>query len=474
MKAIFMSLYPDLLRKKIRPWVDCFTNALISAPGIIKKIIYLFPLIILSSSCKKENDDHAIPPVITQFNKVYGGSEGDYAVSVTRSTDGGYVFAGVTNSNDGDVSSNHGGNIVHDAWVVKLNKEGKIIWEKALGGSEDEQAYCIIPAPGGGYVIAGATQSNDGDVSGNHGSDDFWVVRLNENGDIVWQKSMGGSGGDYATSIISTSDGRYIIVGATQSNDGDVTGFHGNADAWVVKLDKDGNLLWQIALGGTNTEYFQAITETQEGSYVMAGLTLSNDGDVTGLHGRDDAWVVKLTKDGQLVWQKTLGGSGEEIINSIVITSDNGFVSGGFTNSNDGDVSGHQGGGDAWVVKLDTDGNILWQKALGGSMGENANSVITTSDGGYIMAGSTNSNDGDVTGDLEGRLVTNAWIVKLDKDGNKQWQKLLGGSDIDIAFSVITSVYGGYVMPGLTVSNNADVSGNHGSTDAWVVTFEDP
>lgn len=448
-------------------------NTVIAVNRVIKMIIYLFLVAILLYSCKKKKDDLVIPPALTQFNKVYGGTEADYAFSIIKSSDGGYVFAGSANSNDGDVSGNHGGVVYHDAWVVKLDKEGKIVWEKPLGGSQDEQANCIIPATDGGYIMAGATESNDGDVNGNHGEGDVWVIRLNEEGNIVWQKTLGGSRGDFANSIISTSDGGYIIVGAAQSNDGDVNGLHGLGDAWVIKLDKDGNLQWQKALGGSNTEYFYGIIETQEGSYVMAGITLSNDGDVSGLHGGSDVWLVKLTKDGQLVWQKTLGGSGSDVANSIVATSDKGYILGGFTNSNDGDVSGHHGEGDAWVVKVDKDGNILWQKALGGTMGENCNSIIATSDDGYIMAGLTHSKDGDVTGNQEGKLYANAWIVKLDKEGNKQWQRLLGGSDIDIAFSIITSMYGGYVMAGLTVSNDGDVSGNHGNLDAWVVTVKD-
>jgi hypothetical protein len=151
-------------------------------------------------------------------------------------------MVGQSYSNDGDVSGNHGGN--GDAWIVKLNSIGEIQWQKCLGGSNLDIAGAIQPTSDDGYVMAGYTHSNDGDVSGNHGgNDDAWVVKLNSTGEIQWQKCLGGSGDDQAFDIQPTADGGYIMVGQSSSNDGDVSGNHGgNGDAWIVKLNSTGEI----------------------------------------------------------------------------------------------------------------------------------------------------------------------------------------------------------------------------------------
>jgi len=163
--------------------------------------------------------------------------------------------------------------------------------------------------------VAGETWSNDGDVSGNHGGSDYWVVKLNSSGDIEWQKCLGGTnsdGGifnDYIYSIQQTSDGGFIMACETMSNDGDVSGNHGSYDAWVVKLNSLGDIEWQKCLGGTNRDIANSIQQTSDGGFIVAGYTYSNDGDVSGNHGYCDAWVVKLNSSGDIEWQKCLGGT---------------------------------------------------------------------------------------------------------------------------------------------------------------------
>jgi hypothetical protein len=282
-----------------------------------------------------------------------------------------------------------------------------------LGGSSDEWASSIQQTFDGGYIVAGYTYSNDGDVSGNHGNRDGWVVKLDASGSLLWQKCLGGNSSDWARSIQQTSDGGYIVAGETHSNDGDVSGHHGNGDGWVVKLDASGNLLWQKCLGGSSYDSVSSIQQTSDGGYIVAGSTYSNDGDVSGNHGNDDSWVVKLDASGNLLWQKCLGGSNWDYAESIQQTSDGGYIVAGITFSNDGDVSGYHGEGDGWIVKLDASGNLLWQKCLGGSYREWAYSIQQTSDGGYIVAGYTNSNDGDVSGNHGGE---DGWVVKLAPD----------------------------------------------------------
>jgi hypothetical protein len=180
---------------------------------------------------------------------------------------------------------------------VKLNSSGDIEWQKCLGGTNWDVAYTIQQTSDGRFIVAGYTESNDGDVSGNHGNSDYWVVKLDSSGDILWQKCLGGTSWDFANSIQQTSDGGFIVAGYTESNDGDVSGNHGGSDAWVVKLNSSGDIEWQKCLGGTGDEYVNSIKQTSDGGFIVAGCTKSNDGDVLGNHGNDDSWVVKLTNE---------------------------------------------------------------------------------------------------------------------------------------------------------------------------------
>jgi hypothetical protein len=172
-----------------------------------------------------------------------------------------------------------------------------------MGGSESDKASSIEKTADGGFIVIGTTSSNDGDLSAynsEYGNSDYWIVKLNSNGSVQWQKRFGGSGLETASSIKQTSDGGYIVAGYTYSNDGDVNGNHGDHDYWILKLDSDGNFQWQKCLGGSQTDYAHSIETTTDGGYIMAGISNSSDGDVTGNHGDFDFWVVKLGADAAL------------------------------------------------------------------------------------------------------------------------------------------------------------------------------
>ncbi len=196
----------------------------------------------------------------------------------------GCIVVGYTESNNEDVSGNHGDK---DAWVLKLSSIGSIQWKKCYGGSQWEEASTIHQTNDGGYIFAGLAQSLDGDVSGVHGDLDYWVVKLDSTGTIVWQKAFGGSGEDTATEIRQTLDGGYIVAGKTDSEDGDVIGNHGSDDYWVVKLNGGGAIEWTKALGGNSADVAEDIWQTVDGGYILVGYALksSNTGDVTGHHG---------------------------------------------------------------------------------------------------------------------------------------------------------------------------------------------
>ncbi len=178
--------------------------------------------------------------------------------------------------------------------MVKVDDQDALQWQKALGGSEEDLLSSIIGTNDGGFIASGFTGSNDGDVSGNHGSVDGWVVKLDSGGDIQWQRCVGGSGIDQLYSVVATADGGYVAVGSTNSSDGDVSGSLGGPDGWVVKLDSLGNVLWDHSLGGSGTDILRNIRKTSDGGFVVAGETGSTDGYATGNHGGNDMWIEKL------------------------------------------------------------------------------------------------------------------------------------------------------------------------------------
>ena len=398
-----------------------------------------------------------------QWQKSFGGTADETAYAIQTTTDGGYVVAGRSNSINWDVTGNHGGN---DYWVAKLDATGIIQWQKSLGGSSNDVSRSIQTTSDGGYILAGYSNSTDGDVTGNHGNDDCWVVKLDATGNIQWQKSLGGSQGDAAYSIQTTSDGGYVVAGYTNSINGDITVNYGVGDYWVVKLDANGAIQWQKSLGGSSIEGASSIHTTSDGGYILAGFSLSNNGNVSGEFPSSDYWVLKLDAIGNIQWQKSMGGTRSETQATIQTTSDGGYVVAGISDSIDGDVTGNHGGWEYWVVKLDVNGIIQWQKCLGGTADDFANSIQTTLDGGFIVAGITNSTNGDVTGN---NGAYDYWIVKLDVSGSILWQKSIGGLLNDFARDIQTTSDGGYIIVGDSNSLDGNVAGNHGGTDFWIV-----
>ena len=413
-----------------------------------------------------------------QWQKCLGGTGNDEgAESIRQTSDGGYIVAGRTNSTDGDVSGFHG---IRDFWITKLDASGNLSWQKSLGGSNDEFAKSVDLTSDGGYIVAGPTRSNDGNVSGNKGGQDFWLVRLNPAGDLLWQKCLGGPNTDFPHSVRHTSDGGFIVAGFTDSNSGDVSGYHGGQfDWWVVKLDASGNIVWQKCFGGSAEEKAYAIEQTSDGGYIASGFTASNDQNVSGNNGGMDYWVVKMDAAGNLTWQDCFGGYVPGVGNwgehaySVKPTSDGGYIVGGFACNNNGDISGNHNPAkvrDFWLVRLNSSGNMLWQKCLGGADHDYCWSIIATTDGGFMAAGSSYSIDGDVTGNHgEVQETEDAWIVKVNAEGNMVWQKCLGGTEDDSFSEIRPTADGGFIAAGVSQSVDGDVTGLHGFQDFWVV-----
>ena len=348
-----------------------------------------------------------------------------------------------------------------------------IQWQQCYGGSNNEQCQSIRQTFDGGYVLAGWAYSTDGEVTGNHGGGDFWVVKISVAGALEWEKCYGGSGYDDAYDVRQTADSGFIVVGTTASNDGDVSGNHGGYDdIWVIKTSSSGILQWQRCLGGSDREWGNAVAQTADGGYIVAGGTVSVDGDVTGNHGSEDVWLVKLSASGGILWEKTYGGSTWEEAVSVQQTMDGGIVFGGSTNSVDGDVVGLHGADtnttDIWVVKLTDLGAIQWQHPLGGALWEGDGYTIQTMDSGYLAVGFTNTDGGggDVTGFVGDYTNRDGWAVKLDKNGAVQWDRCVAVTGSEFIQAVTQSADGEYFFCGLS-NFHADYSALYGNISAY-------
>jgi len=395
-----------------------------------------------------------------------GGSNNDATSSIQQTTDGGYIVAGYSYSPDGDVGGNNG---VGDFWIVKLDSTGSLVWETNLGGSNSDVAFSVQQTTDDGYIVAGRSASIDGDVGGNNGDNDYWIVKLDSTGSLLWETNLGGSGNDTAYSIQQTIDGGYIVAGLSFSTDGDVGGNNGIFDSWIVKLNSTGSLVWETNLGGSSSDNAFSIKQTTDDGFIVAGGSNSADGDVGGNNGGYDYWIVKLDSTGNLIWETNLGGSNEDVAFSIEQTTDDGYIVAGHSFSTDGDVGGNNGDSDYWIVKLDSTGNLIWETNLGGSNWDIAYSIKQTTDGGYIIAGYSESTNGDVGGN-NGNF--DSWIVKIDSTGNLVWETNFGGSNGDYAESIEQTTDGGYIVAGYSFSTDGDVGGNNGGFDYWIVKLD--
>jgi len=413
-----------------------------------------------------------------QWQKCFGGTEPDILWYCVELANGGYMVNGGTSSSDGNITYNHGNG---DFWIIKIDGLGNLVWNKCIGGSDIDGGYCISHSDGSSSIIGGSW-SNDGDVSGNHnpGVPDAWIAETDISGNVIIQKCFGGSDYDSFISRCNTNDGCFLLAGFTYSNDGDAIGggLHGGMDIWVVKLDSSNNIVWQKCYGGSGDESALKIIKTGN-SYIIGGSTNSNDGDVSIAYGGNDYWMFKIDSIGDMVWNKTFGGSQDDFVVGIVQSIDGGIVLAGFTSSQDGWVTGRHDSlawqYDFWLIKVDTNGALQWQKCYGGNGDDQNRGINNAPDGGFFIYGMTSSNDGDVSGNHGNGCAPfwcqDDWLVKIDSIGNIQWQKCLGGSDGEDGAYCIQTADSGFLFVGSTYSNDGDVTGsfNHGNSDAWVV-----
>jgi len=354
-----------------------------------------------------------------EWSKTLGGveSESPYC-SVQQTLDGGYIIAGSTES--------YGAGLL-DAWLIKTDSSGNKVWDKTFGGTEYDGALSVQQTSDGGYIIAGLTESYGA------GSEDVWLIKTDSSGNKVWDKTFGGTGHEVAWSVQQTSDNGYIIAGT-------ITPYEvGEAAIWLIKTDSSGNKVWDKTFGGLDWEVPCSVRQTSDYGYVIVG---SEDCEGTcAAH----VWLIKTDSSGNKVWDKTFGGTEEDIAYSVEQTSDDGYIIAGVKDTWEPDVL---------LIKTDSSGNKVWDKTFGGTGSEGAAAVQQTSDGGYILAGGT---------ETYGAGSMDVWLIKTDSSGNKVWDKTFGGTEDEWAFSVEQTSDGGYILAGGTESYGA------GDSDIWLL-----
>lgn len=403
-----------------------------------------------------------VPPGLA-WQGCYGGSGYDSGGAVASTENGDLYIASYTQSNNGQVSGNHGGG---DIWVVKLDEDGGLQWQRCLGGSGSDSPAGIHATSDGGAIVIGTTSSNDGDVGGNHGSSDAWAAELNGQGVMEWQRCYGGSGAETIRMSKRKSDGNIVLVGSSRNANGDVTSNAGSADLWVVEIDAFGDIVWQRSYGGPGEDTGWALALDEAGGLLALGIVATNGGLVQGVHGGNDIWAVRISATGDVAWQRCLGGTAYDWgFNAIQASNDDWLVC-GMTESSDGDVEGHHAQNDAWLIRLNDDGGIEWQRPIGGTGSESFSAISELADGSILLRGSTDSSDGDIQGAPQ---LSDGWLLNVSADGSTiNWQALYGGSLSDGFFRLEGLASMGLVIAGSTSSNDGDVSGNHGDLDTWL------
>ena len=319
-----------------------------------------------------------------------------------------------------------------DFYLVKTDASGDMVWNRTYGGANEEEAYSVIQTSDGGYAIAGRTKS-----FGVGYSEDFWLVKTYANGTMEWSRSYGETGIEIAYSVVQTDDGGYAIGGETGA-------WSEERDMWLVKTDATGNMQWNktYGLAGNIVEFCRSVVQTTDGGYALSGFRETVGGD-------SDAYLVKTDVDGNMQWNVTYGGTEKDYASWIIQTEDGGYAVAGHTKSFGA------GNYDFWLIKTDSNGAMQWDRTYGGANDEDARCVIQTESGGYMLVGAT--------GVLGVTDSWDAWLIGTDASGNMIWNETYGGASEDWLYSLIQTVDKGYAMAGFTKSYGA------GDADFWLV-----
>ena len=452
-----------------------------------KFVVWVSGFLLVTTACGQQ-----ISPPPVEWQRVFGGWEREYLSVVRQTSDGGYVFCAASDSPPGGskTAPNYSGS---DCWVVRLDAQGNRLWDQSYGGLGDESGGCSVQelANGGFLIGTCSTSTNSGNkTSGHFGTrttEDYWVMLCDSAGNKLWEADFGGNYSDRFRYAAQTPDGGIVLAGGSVSpisGNKTATNYHSgigsgtSGDYWVVRLDADGNKLWDKSYGGINNDIAWAAQLTSDGGLVIGGGSISeaSGNKASTNYGDYDFWLVRLDANGNKLWDHCYGGTADDTMYCLAQTADGGFVMAGrsFSPPSGNKTSpnfGTNGNADFWVVRVNTNGVKLWDKSFGGTETEFAHSLAVTSDGGVIVVGSTYSSiSGNKTTPLPGGGA-DYWVVRLDAGGEKLWEATFGGSQSDIARSVIQTRDGGFLIAGDSYSpanGNKSVPG-FGWGDSWLI-----
>jgi len=422
---------------------------------IISLIISIFCLV----SCSKNNinfQGENSASVTIGWQKTFGDIDFDEIYQIIKTSDGGYIAVG-TKLID----------INWDFWVLKFDSQDSLQWQQIYGGANTDIANSVVETDDGGFLVMGYTNSYDGNISVTKGNYDVWIIKIDNAGQLIWNQNYGGTANESTEykSLIKTIDNNFIFAATTQSTDYDVAKSNGAKDIWVVKIDSIGKIIWERTYGGSGNDFAETIKAANDSTYFVCNISDSFDGMVDFNYGDKDVWIMKLNFTGNLIWQKTLGGNRVENYATLDLTQDGGFVVMNSTNSNDGDIPKNYGELDVLFTKFNASGVIQWRKIYGGSSNENIGDIMQTSDGGYLATVKSSSSDGYL-GSNNGK--DDLWFLKLASTGEIEWTKILGGSKDEFALSFIQTSDNTLIVAGTSNSDDIDISKHIGGFDLWL------
>ena len=346
-----------------------------------------------------------------QWSKTYGGSLDDRGADIVATNDGGFALLGYNGSSDGDATQNAG---IRDFWMIKIDGSGAISWQKSLGFSGSDYGVSLISTSNNGFLLTGVLDVTASGGQGNskpsskHAGGDYWAIKLASDGKTEWTRYFGGSFTDAPFGVVETDSNDFIIAGSSDSDDVDITGNRGTYDFWVIRIDSSGSLLWEKSFGGTQIDEARGITMTSDGNFLIIGDSRSSDLDVSANNGIADLWMVKIDVSGNLLWDKSIGGTNFDAGRSGNTDLQDGFILSGSSRS---DFNQHQNKGqnDAWVFGTDSNASLKWQHLVGGSEIDVFYDAIQLNENYVIAVGDTRSTDNDIQnnkGFSDGLIVT--------------------------------------------------------------------
>ena len=413
------------------------------------------------------------------WEKSYGGKHAEFLADVLPTPDYGFLLAGSSlsdkNGNKEMVSS---GNF--DYWLWKMDEYGMAEWQKSFGGSGLDFLQSAQLTIDGGFILAGVSGSPKGGQKkeDSRGQEDYWIIKLDAKGNEQWQRTIGGSGQEHLACISRTLDGGYIVGGSSSSGkSGDKTeGNFGNLDYWIVKLNASGTIEWQKTYGGKSFDQLKTVEQTKDGGYILGGYSNSpaSGNKQSDNIGTGDYWIIKTDKAGAIEWQRTLGGDGDDNLTSLIQSRNGGYVLGGSSSSNPSHDKSRANtkGTDFWIVRLDDEGQTLWQETYNYGAVDLLTSIVENEDGTLLIGGYAQTEVSD--GKKDKKDINDYIALKINAKGEELWSKTVGSDDSDILSKLIETRDGGYLLAGTSKGKpSRDKNSGNGSSDFWVVKLKD-